>query len=189
MFSQVGRKKTAWHVCLYIVNIVVLALAVQVNSFQEFFFVADLFPFGLSIATLVLLTFLLALDLRFPTSYTGRPQFEIGFFATLTVFWLASNVFSTSRWSQVPMACNTIPAAWPETRVWCKNLQALKAFVWVEWLLVGGITLFTLRYTLAQYLKGHKHIVKMSLSRYSQYSDGSNDYPRNSDFIQWGKSS
>lgn len=34
-------------------DIIVLALSVRVNIFQEFFFVADLFPLSLSIITLV----------------------------------------------------------------------------------------------------------------------------------------
>lgn len=34
-------------------DIIVLALSVRVNIFQEFFFVADLFPLALSIITLV----------------------------------------------------------------------------------------------------------------------------------------
>ncbi|TFK65975.1 hypothetical protein BDN72DRAFT_962094 [Pluteus cervinus] len=186
MLSSVGRKQVTAHVCLYIVNIIVLALSTQVNSFQEYFFVADLFPFGLSIATLVLLSLLLLLDLTLEKSYTGRPQFEIGFFGIIAIFWLAVNAFSTSRWHQVPMACDAIPADSLDLRTWCKNLQALQVFVWVEWLLICGITLFTARFALSENSKGHKHVFKMPLSRYNRHIqlDG---YNRGSEFLQYGK--
>lgn len=39
------------------------------------------------------------------------------------------------RWRHVPLACSKIPAEYVEERGWCRELQALKAFVWVEWVL------------------------------------------------------
>lgn len=76
-FSSVGKKKVAVHIALYFVNIIVLALAARVNLFQEFFCesfelkflvrfdifsqdAADLFPLGLSITSLVILTVMYA---------------------------------------------------------------------------------------------------------------------------------
>lgn len=66
---------------------------------------ADLFPLGLSIATLILLSFLsvhhlpafdqftyfsprLTADLSLDNAYTGRAQTEIGIFGILSIFWL-----------------------------------------------------------------------------------------------------
>jgi len=198
MLSPIGRRKVAAHICLWLVNAIVLALAARVNSFQEYFFVADLLPFGLSITTLVLLTLMLALDFSFDTSYTGRPQFEIGFFGVLSVLWLAFNAFSTSRWSQVPMSCNTIPAELTDIRGWCINLQVLKALVWVEWLIVLGLAIFTATYSFSQYSRGHKHVFKVPFSRfqpqqpttafhptfeYQQHDDG--EFSRHNEKGQW----
>lgn len=65
---------------------------------------------------------------------------------------IAFNSFSTSRWRHVPMACSAIPDGALQTfpkptsvtyfiylllefadeRVWCRDVQALKAFVWIE---------------------------------------------------------
>jgi len=182
-FSRVGRTKIAAHAALLLVNIIVLALAARVNLFQEFFFIADLFPLGLSIVTFVLLTMMLVLDFGLQNAYTGRPQFEIGLFGLLSIFWLAFNAFSTARWHQVPLNCGSIPADFPE-RTWCKDLQALKAFVWIEWVMFFLTAAYTLRYTLVQRSLGNKHIFKMPLSRYEPYVDRKVGYGRSSEFFQ-----
>ena len=31
------------------------------------------------------------------------------------------------------MACGNIPDEYADERGWCRDLQALKAFVWIEW--------------------------------------------------------
>lgn len=77
----------------------------------------------------------ISLDFATKNSYTGRPQFEIGVFALLSLFWLVFNAFSTSRWHQVPMNCSLVPAGpfyssmllmyshHPFLRIWrCQNL-------------------------------------------------------------------
>jgi len=188
-FTSVGRKKVAVHVALYFVNIIVLALAARINSFQQFFFAADLFPLGLSITTLVILTVMLFLDFATENSYTGRPQFEVGVFGVLSVFWLAFNAFSTSRWRNAPLACSTIPSGFDDVRTWCQDLQALKAFVWVEWLIFFFTAFITLRYTISQNNRGNKHIFRMPLSRYSPSlrndTSAVPDYMRNSEFLQF----
>jgi len=79
-FSTVGKIKVSAHAALLLVNIIVLAFATRVNRFQEFFFMADLFPFGLSIVTLILLVVSITVDLAIKNSYTGRAQFEVGLF-------------------------------------------------------------------------------------------------------------
>ncbi|OBZ78033.1 hypothetical protein A0H81_01849 [Grifola frondosa] len=63
-------KKLAVNVSILVLDIVVLALAARVNIFQEFFFVADLFPLALSIVTLVLLVCFLVLDFGLRNSFT-----------------------------------------------------------------------------------------------------------------------
>ncbi|KAL0581460.1 hypothetical protein V5O48_000614 [Marasmius crinis-equi] len=166
-FSSVGKKKIAAQGFLLFINILVLAFSSRVNQFQEFFFVADLFPFALSIITLVLLSSMLALDFALTNSYTGRAHVEIGIFTVMSILWLAFNAFSTSRWHDVPLQCGNIPDEFSDIRGWCKDLQALKAFVWIEWLTFFFITVITARYTVTQNTRGHKHIFKMPLSRYT----------------------
>ncbi|KAE9402573.1 hypothetical protein BT96DRAFT_879448 [Gymnopus androsaceus JB14] len=188
-FTSVGRKKVAAHLTLYFLNIIVLALAARVNSFQEFFYAADLFPLGLSITSLVILTVMITLDFATSSSYTGRPQFEIGVFAVLSLFWLAFNAFSTSRWRQVPLNCSAVPAGFEDVKTWCQDLQALKAFVWIEWLFFFFTAFVTLRYVIAQNTRGNKHIFRMPLSRYSpnQARAADVDYTRNSEFMQFSE--
>ncbi|KAJ3807922.1 hypothetical protein EV368DRAFT_83090 [Lentinula lateritia] len=185
-FSSVGKKKVGAHVALYWVNIVVLALSARVNLFQEFFFAADLFPLGLSITTMVILSVMLALDFICKNSYTGRPQFEIGVFAVLSIFWLSFNAFSTSRWRHVPMAC---PTGSDDVKAWCQDVQALKAFVWIEWLIFSLTAYITLRYTISQKNRGNNHILRMPLSRYSPHlrNDSTTEYIRNSEFLQFSE--
>jgi hypothetical protein len=166
-FTSVGKKQLAASLFVFIANVLVLVFSTRVNQFQEFFFVADLFPLGLSILTLIFLVFTLSLDLFFPKSYTARPQFYIVTFGILSIFWLAVNAFSTSRWKHIPSTCSEIPDDFTDERAWCKDVQALKAFVWIEWVALLLTTLFTLRYTLSQSSRGNKHILKGPLSRYS----------------------
>ncbi|KAJ8503012.1 hypothetical protein ONZ45_g11234 [Pleurotus djamor] len=172
VLSAVGKKQFAAHLSLFVVNLIVLGLAAKVNEFQEFFYAADLFPLALSIITLTVLVALFILDFAIVNSYSGRPQFLIPLFAGLSVFWLAFNAFSTSRWRFVPLECDSIPDGFPETKGWCKNLQALKAFVWIEWVICLLITLVTLRFTITQNTRGHKHIFNGPLSRYKPTPPG-----------------
>jgi len=79
-YSDLGKRRLKAYAVLYVVNIIVLALAARVNDFQGFFFMADLFPLGLSITTLVLLTFTFYFDFSQTNAFTARPPFEIGFF-------------------------------------------------------------------------------------------------------------
>jgi len=188
-FSVVGKIKLAAHAALLLVNILVLAFSTRVNRFQEFFFVADLFPFGLSIVTLILLTTTIALDFAIENSFSGRAQFEVGHFGLLAIFWLAFNSFSTSRWRMIPFRCSSIPNEFLEERGWCKDVQALKGLVWIEFLLCFSIALMTLRYAVTQYRRGNKHIFEMSLSRYRPeiISGHSQNYARDSEFLQFEK--
>jgi len=166
-FSPVGRKKVAVHILILLVNVIVLALSTRVNLYQDFFFIADRFPFVLSIITFALLGTMTLLDFVTNNSYTGRPQFEVGVFAVLSIFWLAFNAFSSSRWSSAPFMCSTIPSEYPDAIQWCHELSGLRVLVWVEWLLFFFTTITTLRYSITQSNRGNKHVFQMPLSRYT----------------------
>ncbi|CAA7270850.1 unnamed protein product [Cyclocybe aegerita] len=190
VLSSVGRKKLAGQAAFLFFDVVVLALSARVNQFQDFFYVADIFPLALSIVSLVLVVILIVMDLILYDSYTSRPQFEIGFFGVLSIFWLAFNVFSTACWRQIPFKCNSIPAEFMDERVWCKTLQALKSFVWITFVTCIAITLFTLRYSISQYKRGNKHVFQMPLSRYRPEIGPSSDAfraGRGSEFLQFEK--
>ncbi|KAJ7705328.1 hypothetical protein B0H17DRAFT_1037667 [Mycena rosella] len=180
-FSLVGRAKVAVHILILLVNIVVLALSTRVNLYQEFFFMADRFPFILSIITFALLGTMTLLDFVTNNSYTGRAQFEIGVFSILSIFWLAFNAFSSSRWGSAPFACGDIPAAYPDVIQWCHELSALRVMIWVEWLMFFFTTIATLRYAITQNNRGNKHIFKMPLSRYAP-NTGANPYGQNAEY-------
>ncbi|TFK37035.1 hypothetical protein BDQ12DRAFT_685715 [Crucibulum laeve] len=187
-FSSVGRKKISAQVAFLLVNIVVLALAARVNSFQDFFFVADLFPLCMAIITLVVLVVLLSLDFALDNSYTGRAQSEIAVYGVLSIFWLAFNAFSTARWRLIPFTCGAIPDEFAEERTWCKDIQALKSFVWINWLICFFIFTMTLRYSVAQYTRGNKHIFQTPLSRYEpELGATGSAFGRDSEFLQFEK--
>ncbi|KAJ7182664.1 hypothetical protein C8R43DRAFT_864720, partial [Mycena crocata] len=166
-FSPVGRKKVAVHILILLINVIVLALSTRVNLYQEFFFIADRFPFALSIVTFALLGTMTFVDFVSNSSYTGRPQFEIGVFSVLGIFWLAFNAFSSSRWNGAPFMCGGIPSDLPDTLQWCQELSALRVMVWVEWLMLFFTTITTARYSITQSNRGNKHVFQMPLSRYT----------------------
>ncbi|KAJ6600806.1 hypothetical protein B0H10DRAFT_2082984 [Mycena sp. CBHHK59/15] len=188
-FSPVGRKKVAAHILILLVNVIVLALSTRVNLYQDFFFIADLFPFALSIITFALLGMMVLLDFVSSSSYTGRPQFEIAVFTGFSIFWLAFNAFSSSRWQSAPLNCGTIPSDYPDAIQWCHELGGLRVLVWIEWLMFFFTTITTLRYSITQNNRGNKHIFQMPLSRYTPTirSDHNVDYTNDNQFLQYSK--
>lgn len=165
-FSALGKKKVASHAVLFAFNGVALALATKVAKFNQFFYVADLFPMAISILTLVVLFTMLTMEFALNRSPLGLPLVEAGILGVLSIFWLAFNAFSTARWKYVPMQCEAISLAYSPERAWCRDVHALKAFVWAVFIACLGITVWTITYTLMQYQKGNKHILKMPLSQY-----------------------
>lgn len=147
---------------IIVLDIVVLALSASVNIFQEFFFKADLFPLVLSILTLVVLLLQIALDLKSENAFTARPAFEIPLFGTLTVFWLASNSFSTSRYTGLPN-CSIFP---DNEQTWCHNAQGLRAITWVEWVVLLLTTLTLTRTAVVKARRGNTAVWHTALSRY-----------------------
>lgn len=168
--SVVGKRKLGVYCLMIAFDVVVLALAARVNIFQEFFFVADLFPFALSIITLVALLIVLLTDMSTPNSFLTRPASEIGLLGVLSIFWLAFNSFSTSRWQHIPMACSSIPSEYPDERGWCKDVQALKAFVWIQFAALLLTAVFLLRYVLIHSRRDGATIWKSPLSRYDPWA-------------------
>ncbi|KAH6904313.1 hypothetical protein BKA70DRAFT_1432528 [Coprinopsis sp. MPI-PUGE-AT-0042] len=120
---------------------------------------------AISILTLVVLSAMLTMEFALARSPIGLPLIESGILGVLSIFWLAFNAFSTARWKYLPMQCEAISVAFPE-RAWCRDVHALKAFVWIVFGTCLGITIWTLTYTLTQYKKGHKHVLKTPLSQY-----------------------
>ncbi|KAI0353354.1 hypothetical protein OH77DRAFT_1407319 [Trametes cingulata] len=178
-FSSVGKKKLGVHVLLIVLDVIALALAARVNIFQEFFFMADLFPLGLAITTLIILFFTLVLDLLVKRMPTARPAFEIGLLYVLSIFWLAFNAFSTSRWRNIPMNCSSIPEEYPDERTWCRDVQALKSFVWIEFVALFFTASFILRYTITEHKRGRTQVWSGPLSCYVP-----RDLPQRSEFMR-----
>jgi len=166
-FSTVGSKKVAAHVSILLINLIVLILSARVNQFQDFFFIADRFPFILSIITFVLLGAMTVVDFVSNSSVTGRPQFEVGVLSVFGIFWLAFNAFSASRWASCPLNCSTIPSDFPDTVQWCQELSALRVLVWIEWLMILFTAALTLRFAISQNSRGNTHVFKTPLSRYT----------------------
>ncbi|TBU38351.1 hypothetical protein BD309DRAFT_972091 [Dichomitus squalens] len=173
-FSSIGKRKLGVHVLLIIFTILALAFAVRVNHFQEYYFMADLFPLGLAVTTLVILIFTLVLDVAIKNIPTARPAVEVGLLYVLSIFWLAFNAFSTSRWSRIPMSCGSIPDEYADMRGWCRDVQALKSFVWIEFVAIFFAASWILRYALSEHKQGHQHIWGGPLSRYRPHEGAPN---------------
>ncbi|KAI0261228.1 hypothetical protein BC834DRAFT_925561 [Gloeopeniophorella convolvens] len=166
--SSVGKKVLFGYGVIIFLNILVLALSNKVNNFQDYFYMADIFPLVLSSVTLFISVLMLALDLGLSNSPTARPPFEIGLVFVLSILWLAFNAFSTSRWRHIPLNCSSIPADFSDVRSWCKDLQALKAFVWVNWVVLFLVGIVTLRWSVTQHQSGQKHVWRTPLSRFAR---------------------
>jgi len=160
--SSTGKKKLWAYAFIIALDTTVLVLSVLVNIFQEFFFMADLFPLVLSIVTLVILSLQITLDLTSKNAFTARPAFEIPLLGILTIVWLVSNSFSTSRWAGLPN-CSVFLG---DGRAWCRNLQGLRAIIWVEWAAMLLVTLALTRISVVQARSGNTAVWHMALSRY-----------------------
>ncbi|KAJ7439709.1 hypothetical protein B0H11DRAFT_2355109 [Mycena galericulata] len=123
--------------------------------------IADGFPFVLFILTFALLGIMrsrILVDFVSNSSYTGRPQFEIGVFSVLGIFWLGTSPYPTHG-----------------------GAHDRSILVWVEWLIFFFTTITTLRYSITQSNHGNKHVFQKPLSRYTPtiHSDHNinSDYP------------
>ncbi|EKM51817.1 uncharacterized protein PHACADRAFT_262179 [Phanerochaete carnosa HHB-10118-sp] len=168
--SRYGKKLLAAYCALALLDSTVLALATRVNIWQQFFFVADMFPLGLSIASLVLILLMFLSSVTFPSSFLARPAAQIGIFSFLSVLWLASNAFSTSRWGGIPMPCSSVPQDYPDVRTWCQDAQALKFFIWILFAGMFCTTLSVTRYVVAQHRHGNRHVWRVALARFDPRS-------------------
>ncbi|KIY74072.1 hypothetical protein CYLTODRAFT_406120 [Cylindrobasidium torrendii FP15055 ss-10] len=119
-----------------------MGLSGRVNQYQDWFYVADLFPFAFSVISVALLLLLL-IPLAVGMARSRRMSLaamrimQIGVYTVLSVFWLCSNAFSTNRWNGIPLDCNALVDTADEeadlTAEWCNALKALRVIVWILW--------------------------------------------------------
>jgi len=173
--TSTGKKKLCSYAFIIALDIVVLALSVSVNIFQEFFFVADLFPLLLSIVTLAIFLLQVVLDLTSKNAFTARPAFEIPLLGTLTIVWLAFNAFSTSRYTDLP-DCSVFDDV-PDERTWCRNVQGLRVFIWLEWAALLLNTIVLARISIVEARRGNTAVWRTALSHYRPNSESG-------DFVQ-----
>ncbi|THH07643.1 hypothetical protein EW145_g3243 [Phellinidium pouzarii] len=84
-----------------------------------------------------------------------------------------------SRWQHVPLACNAmIPDEFTAERAWCRDLQALKAFVWIEWVILFVTTFLTARFVVREHARGNTHVWSTSLAAYEpRYYNSASAFP------------
>jgi len=147
------------------ITLIVFILSTHVNVFMGFFYIADRFPFVLSIFTAVALGLTTVLDYaKSGNVITSRPSVELSLLGLYFISWTTSNAVSTPRWDGIqPGACSKItigsnPSFESGTRTWCREIVALRALVWIEWLLVAGSFVFLLSYCIKQARRGASHI-------------------------------
>ncbi|KZT25596.1 hypothetical protein NEOLEDRAFT_1133599 [Neolentinus lepideus HHB14362 ss-1] len=184
--SSSGKKFLVALGVITVLDVAAVAFSARINIIQEFFFMADLFPLGLSIATLILILLMLILNLTVVDSFLVRAPFQIGNLFVLSLLWLAFNAFSTARWAHIPTNCSSIPVEYPDARAWCRDVQGLKAVIWLEWVMLLATPLLTLRHIITQHTQGYAHIWTMPLVRYDS-RHGSRGDGRDSEFLQFEK--
>jgi len=187
--SAVGSMRFKVYGVLLLVNIIVLALSGHINHFQGFYYKADVFPFALSLATTVFLLTMLFLDINFKNSFTARPPFELAWLFITGIAWLAFNAFSTSRWRYVSLGlCGTIPSGsqFSPYRTWCHELQALRAFVWIEWVIFLFTFAYLLLWAISEHKKGRSDVWSTSMSRFEDAPTTARSHTP-SEFLQWEK--
>jgi len=103
---------------------------------------------------------------------TARPLFELAWVGALLLAWTGANAFSTSRWSSIrPGDCASIsveenPNFLAAAKTWCYEIQALRAFIWMDWamltLMFVGLFMFCMR----QSRRGSSHVWTTPIGRF-----------------------
>ncbi|KAF8523348.1 hypothetical protein BU17DRAFT_7255, partial [Hysterangium stoloniferum] len=108
------------------------------------------------------------LDFNSSNTFTAYPAFELPWLFVTVITWLAINVFSTARWRYIdPSLCRTIPgdSQYAPYRTWCHEIQALRTFVWIEWVVSLLAFAYILRWAIHQHFKGRTDVWTKSISR------------------------
>ncbi|KIJ27538.1 hypothetical protein M422DRAFT_260987 [Sphaerobolus stellatus SS14] len=192
--SHIGKTRFKIYGALLLVDIIVLGLSGHINQFQEFYYKADLIPFGLALATAIWLSVMILLDVKSRNAATAKPAFELTWLGIMTLLWLGFNAFSTNRWRSIGWSvCKTIPhdAQYAAYRTWCTEVQAIRAFIWIEWVLLLLAFIHLLRWTLRQQSDGRTDIWSTSFSRFeegqAQAGPIAGTGRAQSEFLQWEK--
>jgi len=174
---------------LSLVNLIVMGLSGHINQFQEFYYKADVVAFGLSLATGIWILLMIILDVASSNASTAKPAFELTWLCLVTLLWLGFGAFSTNRWRGVGAGlCKTIPTAsqYDGYRTWCHEVQALRAFIWIEWVIFLFTFAYLLRWTLEKSNSGRNDVWATSFSRFQEMQTGSITRAT-SEFLQWEK--
>jgi hypothetical protein len=161
---------------LLVFTLVILGLSAHVNVFQGFFYVADRFPFVMSLFTIVILLGVIVSEfVSAGESKVSRPAVELVWLGLLLVAWLGANVFSTHRWQPIQMdVCNNIPVeSNPEflsaAKTWCYEIQALRAFIWMEWVILLISFASLLSFAIWHSARGVRHVWTTNISQFDPH--------------------
>ncbi|CCA69440.1 hypothetical protein PIIN_03340 [Serendipita indica DSM 11827] len=176
MIATVRRVRTTSRGLLAIASIIILSLSTHINWFMGFFYIADRLPFVLSILTLATLVLTSILDLaKGGNAVTARPMVESALLVVFTILWTGANGFSTPRWNTIqPGVCSSIsiasnPSFQSGVRMWCQEMIVLRAFVWIEWIILLGSLLLLVSYCFKQARKGRGHIWVTPLAHFDPH--------------------
>jgi len=162
------------YAALGLCTIIVLAISTHVNSFMGFYYVADQFPFVLSIITLVFLSGVFSLEYFYSGDvFTARPIVELPWLGALLLTWTGANAFSTSQWRNVQSSdCAEIPIDDDSeflgpARTWCQEIQVLRATIWFEWTLLLITFTAILTFSLFKSRRGSPHVWTTPFARFT----------------------
>jgi len=164
---------------LLVFTIITLALSGHVNVFTGFFYVADRFPFVMSIMSLLTLIVVMVCGVASGgQTRLARPSIELVWLAILSLAWLVANSFSTHRWQFMQMEdCKSIPIDesrdfFGQAKTWCLEIQALRAFVWIEWVIFVVYFGSLLFWAIGHSRRGATHVWTTSIGQFDPLGNG-----------------
>lgn len=176
---QVASIRSKVQGLLLVFTIIILALSGHINVFQGFFYAADRFPFVMSIVTLLTLIVVITCGLASSgRTRLARPSIELVWLAILSLAWLITNSFSTHRWQFIQMDdCKNIPIDpsqdfLGQAKTWCLEIQALRAFVWIEWVIFVVYFGTLLFWAIGHARRGATHVWSTSINQFDPLGNG-----------------
>ncbi|KAG8761578.1 hypothetical protein FRC14_002765 [Serendipita sp. 396] len=196
MVSLARRLRATAKGLIAVCTLIILVLSSHINLFMGFFYIADRLPFVLSILTAAVISVTSILErVKGPNVATAKNSVEVGILSLFVITWTAANAFSTPRWNNIqPGVCSAIsiesnPAFQSGVRVWCRELLVLRAFVWIQWLILAVSLVLLVSFCIRHSKHGASHVWSSTLANYDPQDTSSNRWNAKSrvfSHLSWG---
>ncbi|KZV74218.1 hypothetical protein PENSPDRAFT_601797 [Peniophora sp. CONT] len=167
IFLSLAHRVYAAHGLIAILSIIIFGLSVRINVPLGFSYFSGLIHLCLSALTAVLALLFLVLDVVWQTALSGTPAFQLVLLGLMSTFWLGCNAFATGLWGKNLSQCATVALDVPDAPAWCQALHALEILVWMNWVLLGVLTIMLAVFVIKQHRSGQQHVWTTPVSRFS----------------------